>query len=217
MQTYELGGSVSRTANTPSVYYRIFTELRYPIQVDIFDIKSKFLKMYWPNEYPHWQIHNNNIIRLIQTEKYEDSKEYLIIDPSRIIFNVEEPVTKNYFSDKFKKNMKMFLKIVKPHIINRIGVRGFFCIEGISFDHIIGHANNGKLFNKELLASISPEYKIDDFSVTFEQKNSRIIFGPMKKTEENDYLKEFKNIDKLPKEFTFLILIITKQISILIN
>lgn len=25
----------------------------------------------------------------------------------------------------------------------------------------------------------------------------------MKKTEENDYLKEFKNIDKLPKEFTF--------------
>lgn len=185
------------------LYYRIFCEIKYQVQVDLFDQRSKMINLFWKTDFPHWRIDNNYSIRFTNTEDPDKSKETLAIDPKRFAYDVEAPDTESFFIDKFKKYFNKFSRLLTVNNYSRVGVRSYMCQNGIKFNKTISNINNGILFEKNLLSSISENYSIKDFSVTLEQDDGRIIFGPMKKEEENLYLKQFKDISKLCNEFTF--------------
>jgi len=184
-------------------HMRIFTEVRFPVQVDLFDQRGKIIKLYWPDSFPHWRIENQNSIRFHIEQQVSKSAEFLIVDPKRFVYSVESPSTDNYFSDKFAKYFKKVLSIIKPDQFIRVGVRTHNAIEGVSFESFIAAINQDILFNTEFLQSIDENYSFNDISITLENDKSRVIFGPMKKDEKNLYLNEFVLKEKLADEFLF--------------
>jgi len=189
----------------PHIYQKIFTEVRLPLLVDLFDKKSEIIKLFWPNEYEHWSIENNNItIRFYNDEDPKKSSEHFLINPKRIIFSVENPPTNNYFLEKFTKFYKAFIsKFPINENIIRLGVRTFTCINGISFKEIVNLSNKSIFFQENFIKNIGNDKKHEDFSIILDYQNCKIVLGPMKNTEANPYLQEFLFKDKLKDEFLF--------------
>ena len=53
--------------------------------------RSKIVKAFFPSKFKHWMIDNNSIIKLSQTEYFNESKETLTIDHKRILYSLEDP------------------------------------------------------------------------------------------------------------------------------
>ncbi len=69
------------------IYQKLFSEMRFPGQIDIFDGQSKIVKAYYPEKFKNWTIENNVIIRLHDNDKHQNSMESLLITDFRASFN----------------------------------------------------------------------------------------------------------------------------------
>ncbi|TGN00009.1 hypothetical protein [Leptospira dzoumogneensis] len=193
------------------MYYKIFSEIRFPAATDFFDVKGKMLKTYWPESFSHFQMDDNSTI--LRFHNAQDmtftglflSNDILAISFKNFVFSVEAPPTENYFLDKYKKHIKGFTKIIDLGKIIRLGLRGVFCINEIDFKTVVSRVNKGKIFQPNLINSLGEGFQIEDFAITFQQKDSRIQAGPMKKSQQHpSLLNNFAFIDKVPEEFLYL-------------
>lgn len=162
------------------------------------------INLFWKSDFMHWRLENNYSIKFSNTEDPEKSKETLVIDPKRFVYDVEAPDTDAFFLDKLKKYYHSFSKLISVDKFIRVGIRSFVCLNGIKFENTIKNVNQGVLFDKSFFSSIDNNFSIKDFSITLEQENGRIVFGPMSKDEDHPYLKQFKDTAKICPEFTFI-------------
>lgn len=193
------------------MYYKIFSEIRFPAAVDFFDIKGRILKAYWPGEFVHFQIDDNaSTIRFHNSENAVPAGLFLSNDVlstsfKNLVFSVEGPPTDHYFIDKYKKHLKQFAKILDLGNLSRLGLRAIFCVDELEFKEIVTKVNNGHIFQVEMLRAIGANFSIEDFLVVFQQAESRIQMGPMKKSQQHpNLMSNFAFIDKVPDEFLFI-------------
>ena len=163
---------------------RVFSEIKYPVQVDLLDIKSKVLKAFWPKEFGHWRLENNINLRFLDCENPAESKRFLFITPKQFIFSVEDPNTDSYFIDKYRKLYNSFAKVIalNDEPLIRVGLRCYAYLQGAGFDQVVALCNKNAVFDRQLLDAIGgTNYTFADFSVTIEKPGSRIVFGPDEK------------------------------------
>lgn len=181
------------------MYIRLFTELRYPAQIAIYENKTNIINSFYPSIYKHWSIRKRSL-KLHDSEEIKDSNEELLIEYKRTVFEVENPSSKDYFINKFTKIKKPLLKNLNVNNFTRIGVRGIMCLnDELDFTEIIKKSHNGLLFDPNLINAINPDFGYDDFSITLASKNKKVLFGIMKEDEDNPHLNDFKFQEDLKK------------------
>ncbi len=193
------------------MYYKIFSEIRFPAAVDFFDIKGKVLKSYYPKEFSHFNIPNNsNLIQFhnandLQINQLVKSKETLAISFQNFVYSIEDPITDNIFIDKYKKYLGILERILDLKNVTRLGLRGIFCLDGIEFQEILSKVQNGVLFEQNLIKELSDTINVEDFALILQNKTSRIEAGPMLKSQKHPNIyNNFAFIENIPNEFFYL-------------
>ena len=121
------------------IYQKTFSEIRFPGQIDIYDGRSKIVKAFFPSKFKHWMIDNNSIIKLSQTEYFNESKETLTIDHKRILYSLEDPDWDKQFSEKLLSYQNKLISKLNLSIgtYQRIGIRNYIKVGCIDFDNLL--------------------------------------------------------------------------------
>lgn len=180
--------------------------------VDFFDMRSKIIKSYYPSEFTQFDMdQNKNIIRFHNSSVVNNdgrimSNDTLAINFGNFIFSVEQPSTDNYFIEKYNKYIRILKKdLFDIKSINRLGLRGIFCLDKYDYDNIVKMVNNGVLFEKQALESIGKDFSVEDFSIILQHSNNRIELGPMKKEQNHPYVvNNFVFLENVPNQFLYL-------------
>ncbi|BFN37514.1 hypothetical protein [Fidelibacter multiformis] len=186
------------------IYKKIFSELRYPGQIDIFDGRSKIVKAYYPEKFKHWTIENNSIIRLHNVQPYQKSFENLLIEHKRLIYSLEDPFTENQFIDKLLSYKKKLEKIISIPIYSRVGIRGYFKVGYLKLEDFISKSKENVLFSSQFMECINKILNFSDLYIILQNSNSRLNMGPMKKDERNNYTNEFVENENMEDDYLLL-------------
>lgn len=186
------------------IYKKVFSELRYPGQIDIYDGRANIVKLYHPEKFKHWAIEKNSIIRLHNTSDSENSTESMLIEHKRFIYSYEDPPTDNFFYDKIISYHKMLTKMVPIQKYIRIGIRAFVKIGYVKLEDFISKSKSGLLFSEKFSSLMGETFEATDLFTTLENNKNRLNLGPMKKDETNRYTKEFVVNDNMEDDYILL-------------
>lgn len=187
------------------VYKKVFTEFRYPGQIEILDGRAKIVKQYYPDYFPHWTIQNESSIKLHTVTPIDKSLESILIEHKRFAYTVENPSTDNYFTDKSLKYFKPLLDLSSIPIISRIGIRSYIFFGPIDFDKYMEKTQESELvFSNDFNQLNKSIGGYSDIMVTLTGPNSRVVYGPIKKGEKNIYTEEIVEKDKIDDSFCFI-------------
>jgi len=177
-------------------------EIRFAGQISIIEGMTKLVRNYYPSEFSHWNLVSvANSLQLYNGESLAKASEIIQISNTQFIYSVENPTTKNYFIDKYKKYYKMFQDYIETNSVSRIGIRNIELLEQTDKEYTLEKYNN---IYKDTFLEMFSESKPKDFYDVINYDDSRIAFGPLAKKETtNNYWKEFKQTDEI-KENMFL-------------
>lgn len=186
------------------IYKKIFSEFRFPGQIDIFDGRSNIVKLFYPEKFQHWTIESNSIIRLHDTKPYQKSIESLLIEHKRFIYSFENPSTDNMFFEKMMSYHKKLRKLVPINYYNRIGIRSFIKVGYLKIEEFIKNSKNNMIFSSSFIECINKDFSYNDLYLILQNENNRLNLGPMKKDEENAYTKEFVVNDNMEDDYILI-------------
>lgn len=175
---------------------KIFSEVRFSGQISVIEDIGKIVRLFFPDELPHWRIENNIIIRLFNDPDFNKATEIILIDHSKFVYSSENNPTQNYFKDKFIKYYKRFEKFIESPEVSRVGLRSYTLLEQPNKKATIQKYNS--IFTEDFLNSFTSK-PIDYYNI-LQFDNQRIVVGPLSKNEKNEYTLEFKNKDNFTED-----------------